>query len=100
MGRTVSVRSRTDRSRPGRHSWAFDGFEIGVLDMKKNVGSLDSVMRVATGLVLIVATMFGLIGLWGWLGLIPLVTGLFRVCPSYMLSGFSTRTDKPDQPPP
>jgi hypothetical protein len=65
--------------------------------VKKNVGSLDSVTRVVTGLVLIVASLFGFIGPWGWLGLIPLATGLFRVCPAYLLSGFSTCADKPDQ---
>jgi len=63
--------------------------------MQKNVGSLDSVTRVVTGVVLIGASLFGFIGPWGWLGLIPLATGMFRFCPAYALSGFSTCATKP-----
>ena len=65
--------------------------------MKKNVGLLDSATRATTGAALIGATLFGLIGAWGWLGLIPLATGVYRVCPACLLSGFSTCGNQPSQ---
>jgi len=30
------------------------------------------------------------VGWWGWLGVVPLATGLFRFCPMYRLLGMST----------
>ena len=75
-------------------------FERLELVMKKNVGSVDSATRIVTGVVLIGASLLGFIGAWGWLGLIPLATGVSRVCPAYLLSGFSTRATKPGQTPP
>ena len=36
------------------------------------------------------ASMLGTIGAWGWLGVIPLATGLFRFCPAYLPFGLST----------
>ena len=32
----------------------------------------------------------GYIGVWGWVGLLPLATGIFRVCPAYLPLGLST----------
>jgi hypothetical protein len=58
--------------------------------MKQNVGSIDRVIRVGAGVALIAASLFGAIGLWGWLGVIPLATGLFGFCPAYMPFGLST----------
>lgn len=58
--------------------------------MKANVGSIDRGVRIAVGLGLITAALTGVIGAWGWLGLIPLATGLFRVCPAYLPFGLST----------
>ncbi|MCC6070802.1 DUF2892 domain-containing protein [Massilia sp. GCM10020059] len=58
--------------------------------MKANVGSIDRALRIAVGLGLITAALTGVIGAWGWLGLIPLATGLFRVCPAYLPFGLST----------
>ena len=58
--------------------------------MKINVGTADRVVRVLVGLGLITATATGHIGLWGWLGVVPLATGLFRVCPAYNLIGMTT----------
>ena len=63
--------------------------------MKANVGSIDQAVRVIVGLSLIVATLVGAIGLWGWIGIVPLLTGSFRFCPAYMPFGISTcRTPK------
>jgi len=36
------------------------------------------------------ASLLGYIGMWGWIGVIPLATGLFRFCPSYLPFGLST----------
>jgi hypothetical protein len=47
-----------------------------------NVGGLDRVLRVAVGLLLIIAALAGWIGAWGWIGVLPLATGLLRTCPA------------------
>ncbi|WP_426193164.1 YgaP family membrane protein [Massilia sp. DWR3-1-1] len=58
--------------------------------MKANVGNIDRVIRIVAGLGLIAATLSGAIGAWGWLGVIPLATGLVRICPAYLPFGIST----------
>lgn len=58
--------------------------------MKVNVGSVDRAIRVAVGLGLIGATLMGAIGVWGWLGIVPLLTGAFGFCPAYLPFGFNT----------
>jgi hypothetical protein len=63
--------------------------------MQANVGSIDRIVRVAVGAGLIGAAVMGLIGPWGWLGVIPVATGLFRFCPAYLPFGVRTcRLDK------
>lgn len=58
--------------------------------MQANVGALDRVLRVLVGLVLIGLALTGTIGAWGWIGLLPLATGLLRYCPAYSLFGWRT----------
>lgn len=58
--------------------------------MKTNVGTADRALRVLGGLALIALTLTGTIGAWGWIGVIPLVTGALATCPLYSLLGFST----------
>lgn len=58
--------------------------------MKFNVGGVDRILRILLGLVLIGLAASGTVGWWGWLGVIPLLTGLVRFCPLYPLLGFST----------
>ena len=58
--------------------------------MKINVGSMDRILRIIAGLALIALAAAGIIGVWGWIGVIPLVTGIFRFCPAYTLLGIST----------
>lgn len=58
--------------------------------MKANVGGVDRILRVLVGLGLIGAAATGVIGAWGWLGVVPLATGLFRFCPAYTLLGVKT----------
>ena len=55
-----------------------------------NVGGTDRVLRIAVGAVLMGASVFGLIGVWGYIGIVPLLTGLFSFCPAYQLLGKST----------
>lgn len=58
--------------------------------MIQNIGTSDRVIRILVGVVLIAASLLGYIGAWGWLGVIPLATGLFRICPAYLPFGLST----------
>ena len=58
--------------------------------MKSNVGGIDRILRIAAGVALIGATLAGAIGPWGWLGVVPLATGLINFCPLYSVLGFST----------
>ena len=58
--------------------------------MKINVGSADRIMRIVLGLVLIALAATGTIGVWGWIGVVPLLTGIFRFCPAYTLLGMNT----------
>ena len=58
--------------------------------MKSNEGTIDRVLRVVVGLVLIGLTVNGTIGVWGWIGVVPVLTGLLGVCPAYSIFGVST----------
>jgi uncharacterized membrane protein YfcA len=58
--------------------------------MQVNVGQADRVIRIVVGLALIAATLGGFIGVWGWIGVVPLLTGIFRFCPAYLPFGMST----------
>jgi len=58
--------------------------------MKTNVGGIDRIVRIVAGLLLIALAVTGTIGLWGWIGIVPLATGLFRTCPAYSLVGINT----------
>ena len=58
--------------------------------MKANVGTIDRVVRITAGLALIAGAATGTIGLWGWIGVVPLATGTFRFCPAYLTFGLST----------
>jgi hypothetical protein len=57
---------------------------------KLNVGGADRVLRIVLGLVLIGLTLTGNIGVWGWLGVVPLATGAIGWCPPYALLGINT----------
>jgi Protein of unknown function (DUF2892) len=63
--------------------------------MSRNVGIVDRVIRIVIGLALIAYAIplgFPLTG-WnwvGWIGVIPLITGIFGMCPAYRLVGLST----------
>jgi hypothetical protein len=57
---------------------------------KQNVGGIDRVLRIVVGLVLIALVFVGPKTPWGWIGVVPLVTGLFSMCPLYSLIGLNT----------
>ena len=58
--------------------------------MKAHVGGIDRIARVVVGLVLIALAATGTVGVWGWIGVVPLLTGLIRWCPLYPLLGISS----------
>lgn len=58
--------------------------------MSRNEGTVDRVLRVVLGLVLLSLTVVGPQSLWGLIGLVPLVTGLVGYCPVYTLFGLRT----------
>ncbi|MGQ0690028.1 MAG: YgaP family membrane protein [Limnobacter sp.] len=60
------------------------------IDMKSNVGGFDKVGRVAVGIGLIGLAASGNIGLWGYIGAVPLLTGLSGYCPLYSIFKINT----------
>jgi hypothetical protein len=62
--------------------------------MTTNVGTIDRVLRIILGLALIAAAL-GYLGpqyttVWGWIGVIPLVTAFIGWCPAYSVFGIRT----------
>jgi hypothetical protein len=58
--------------------------------MKTNVGGIDRILRIVAGLALIALTVSGTVGAWGWIGVVPLLTGIFKFCPAYLPFGLSS----------
>lgn len=58
--------------------------------MKVNMAPWDRAARVVLGLILIVLSLTGTIGLWGWIGVVPVLTGLVGSCPLYSILGIKT----------
>lgn len=58
--------------------------------MQANVGTVDRIIRVVVGLALIGLAATGRVGAWGWIGIVPLLTGIVRVCPAYSILGVKT----------
>jgi Protein of unknown function (DUF2892) len=61
---------------------------MNILNM--NVGTTDRTIRILIGLTLIGLTLAGTIGAWGWVGLLPIITGTLGWCPAYLPFGIST----------
>jgi hypothetical protein len=59
-----------------------------------NISDTDLILRVIVGLALIGLAMAGMIGLWGYIGIVPLVTALLGFCPTYSLLGINTSNTK------
>jgi Inner membrane protein YgaP-like, transmembrane domain len=57
--------------------------------MSANVGSIDRIVRILAGIALIAWALMGGPA-WAWIGVVPLATGLFKICPAYSLLGINT----------
>lgn len=66
--------------------------------MKKNVGGIDRILRIVLGLALLVFAFVGPEGvkMWGFIGIVPLATGLLNFCPLYSIIGLNTCPLKKD----
>jgi len=58
--------------------------------MKTNEHSIERTLRVVAGLVLMGLAATGMIGVWGWVGVVLLITGTVGFCPAYAILGIST----------
>lgn len=58
--------------------------------MKSNTGTLDRSLRVFSGVIILSLAFIGPQSAWGYLGIIPLVTGLMGWCPLYRALGINT----------
>ena len=58
--------------------------------MQANIGTNDRAARVVVGITLITLAATGVFGLWGYIGVVPLATAVFRFCPLYVLLGIKT----------
>jgi hypothetical protein len=57
---------------------------------KQNIGAVDQWARYAAGFVLLFLAGSGVIGPWGYLGVVPLATAAFGYCPLYHALGVHT----------
>jgi hypothetical protein len=63
--------------------------------MPRNEGTIDRALRILLGLALLAIVFVGPQTPWGWVGIVPLVTGLVGFCPLYRLLGINTCAPKP-----
>jgi len=62
----------------------------------RNVGNIERLIRILFGIGLIAIVFVGPKTVWGWIGVVPLLTGLVGWCPPYQLLGFNTCKMKKD----
>ena len=60
----------------------------------RNEGTVDRALRVIVGIGLISLVFVGPQTPWGWIGVIPLITGLSGSCLAYNVFGWDTRSEK------
>lgn len=58
--------------------------------MTRNEGNLDRALRVVAGLLLIGLAATNTVGAWGYIGVVPLLTGAIGTCPLYSILGLNT----------
>lgn len=58
--------------------------------MDKNIGSVDKIIRVLVGLVLVALVFVGPQTPWGWIGVPFILIALVGTCPIYKIIGVST----------
>jgi hypothetical protein len=57
---------------------------------KRNMGTVERTVRIVAGVALLSLTFIGPQTPWGWIGVVPLLTGLIGVCPLYRICGMSS----------
>ncbi len=63
--------------------------------MKANVGGIDRILRLIVGLAILGAGYY-FKSWWGLIGIVPVLTAVFRFCPAYLPIGMSTCATKPE----
>jgi hypothetical protein len=58
--------------------------------MACNVGGFDRILRIIAGIILLLLALTGTVGAWAYIGLVPLLTGVFKFCPAYKIVGINT----------
>ncbi|WP_413204270.1 DUF2892 domain-containing protein [Rhodospirillum sp. A1_3_36] len=58
--------------------------------MNRNVGGIDRILRAVVGIALIALAATGTVGMWGYIGVVPLVTAALGWCPAYLPFGIKT----------
>lgn len=58
--------------------------------MKSNVGGFDRILRLVVGIALVALAATGTVGVWGYLGIVPIATAALGWCPAYLPFGIST----------
>jgi hypothetical protein len=53
--------------------------------MTPNIGEIERIFRIALGFMLMLLAATGRVGGWGWIGVLPFITGLISLCPLYGL---------------
>jgi len=62
--------------------------------MNKNIGTTDKILRLIVGIALVIATASGNLPVWGWVGVVLIVTALVNFCLLYKIVGINTSTNK------
>ena len=62
--------------------------------MNKNIGTTDKFLRLIVGIALVIATASGNLPVWGWVGVVLIVTALVNFCLLYKIFGISTCANK------
>ena len=61
--------------------------------MTRNLGQLDRAARFVLGALLIALAALGIVGIWGYLGVILVGTAFMNFCPIYRIIGVKTCQD-------
>jgi hypothetical protein len=59
-------------------------------NMKSNVGGIDRILRLVVGIALVALAATGTVGVWGYIGIVPIATAALGWCPAYLPFGIST----------
>lgn len=90
----MDIVSNCPKWHTARHAGIARFFNRGIV-MVKNVNTVDQVVRIMLGLVLISLVFIGPQTPWGWVGLILIATGFMNFCPVYRMLGISTIKQAP-----